>query len=305
MATLTVDLIKAQDDKTSGAIIEFLKDDAVFMDLAKKELDGIVTRDDEDAEKLAAGVDQAIKKGVLPGDLPPPEYEKIDVLGKTADQVADEIIAKLPKDSGCIMILVGLSGTGKGTTVDKIKAKMPKASTWSNGNCFRALTLLAATHCEQQKLDGFDPAVLTAENLATWAGMLEFGEFDGKFDIRINGLGIDARVSDIANTLLKEPKVGKNIPTVAKETQGEVVKFAGEACKKMGDAGTVVLLEGREQTLNFIPSPYRFCLTMSDTTIIGARRAAQRIAAITAPRVKDGDDLTVAIKAALAEVAAS
>ena len=26
---------------------------------------------------------------------------------------------------------------------------------------------------------------------------------------------------------------------------GQVVKFAGEACKKMGDAGTVVLLEGR------------------------------------------------------------
>ena len=31
---------------------------------------------------------------------------------------------------------------------------LPEASTWSNGNCFRALTLLAATHCEQQKLEG-------------------------------------------------------------------------------------------------------------------------------------------------------
>merc|ERR1711972_875683 len=121
--------------------------------------------------------------------------------------------------------------------------------------------------------------------------------------IRINGLGIDVKVSEVANTLLKEPKVSKNIPTVAEKTQGEVVKFAGDAVKKMGDDGTVVLLEGREQTLNFIPSPYRFCLTMSDTTVIGARRAAQRIAAVAAAKVAEGTDPQEAVKAALAEIA--
>eukprot|EP00928_Gymnodinium_smaydae_P058518 TRINITY_DN4171_c0_g1_i1.p2 TRINITY_DN4171_c0_g1~~TRINITY_DN4171_c0_g1_i1.p2 ORF type:complete len:382 (+),score=128.80 TRINITY_DN4171_c0_g1_i1:59-1147(+) len=303
---LTLEILKAQDDRTSGAIIEALKDDAVFQELSKKELDQIVARDAEDAEKLQIGVDEAIKKGVLPADLKPPEYTQIDVLGKTADQVADEIIAKLPKEGGCVMILVGLSGTGKGTTVDKMKAKLANASTWSNGNCFRSLTLLAATHCEKEGKE-FDGACLTAENLNTWANMLEFNSFDGKFDICIKGLGIDAKVSEIANTLLKEPKVAKNIPTVAKETQGEVVKFAGDAVKKMGEAGTVVLLEGREQTLNFIPSEYRFCLTMSDTTVIGARRAAQRIAAEANKNVKDGDSDQAAldcVKAALAVVAA-
>ena len=66
-------------------------------------------------------------------------------------------------------------------------------------------------------------------------------------------------------------------------TQGEVVKFAANATKTMGNDGTVVLLEGREQTLDFIPSPYRFCLTMQDTTPLGARRAAQRIAAAALP----------------------
>merc|ERR1719323_560047 len=109
--------------------------------------------------------------------------------------------------------------------------------------------------------------------------MLEFDQYDGKFDIRVNGLGLDVKVSEVANTLLKEPRVAKNIPAVAKETQGEVVKFAGDAVRKMGEAGTVVLLEGRHQTLDFIPSEYRFCLTMADPTVIGARRAAQRIAA--------------------------
>ena len=64
-----------------------------------------------------------------------------------------------------------------------------RAATWSNGNCFRALTLLAARHCEQEGKKDFDPSVLTAENLAKWVGMLEFGDFSGQFDIRINGLG--------------------------------------------------------------------------------------------------------------------
>lgn len=303
MATITMDVLKAQDDKTSTAVIECLKAEPAFAALSKKEMDSIIQRDEEDGEKLQAGVQQAMDKGVLPKDLEPPKYEQIDVLGKTADQVADEIIAKLPKGEGCVMILVGLSGTGKGTTVDKIKAKVANSSTWSNGNCFRSLTLLAATHCEQAGKEGFDPACLTPENLAAWAGMLEFGKFGEKFDIRVNGLGLDVKVSEVANTLLKEPKVAKNIPTVAEKTQGEVVKFAADAVQKMGASGTVVLLEGREQTLNFIPSPYRFCLMMSDTTVIGQRRAAQRIAAQTVGQVKEGDDLVAALKKTLSEIA--
>merc|ERR1719330_747500 len=135
--------------------------------------------------------------------------------------------------------------------------------------------------------------------------MLEFGNFGGKFDIRVNGLGLDARVSEVANTLLKDPKVAKNIPAIAKETQGEVVKFAGDAVQKMGEAGTVVLLEGRQQTLDFIPSEYRFCLTMADPTVIGARRAAQRIAADALGKLTDGDDVEEIVKASLEAVSKS
>merc|ERR1719215_780827 len=134
--------------------------------------------------------------------------------------------------------------------------------------------------------------------------MLEFDKFDGQFDTRINGLGIDCRVSQVSNTLLKEPKVGKNIPTVAEKTQGEVVKFAAEACAKMGKDGTVVLLEGREQTLNFIESPYRFCLTLSDPLVIGLRRAAQRVMATASAKAKEGDDVGALVKAALVEIKA-
>ena len=68
-----------------------------------------------------------------------------------------------------------------------------------------------------------------------------------------------------------------SIPTVAQWTQGEVVRFAGEAADKMRAAGCTVLVEGREQTLNHLRTPYRFELTLSDPTIIGVRRAAQRM----------------------------
>ena len=52
--------------------------------------------------------------------------------------------------------------------------------------------------------------------VSTWMSMLTFDKFNGKFDTRVKGLGLDYMVSDIQNTVLKEPKVGKNIPTVAK-----------------------------------------------------------------------------------------
>jgi len=277
---LTMDVLRAQDDKTSGAIIESLKDDQVFKDLAQTELNLIIHRDQEDADKLQAGVDEAIKKGVLPSDLKPPVYQQIDVLGKSADEVADVIIKKLPSDKGCVMILVGLSGTGKGTTVSKLERMLPRCTSWSNGNVFRTLTLLAVTKCEQQGI-AFTPDVLTPPFLAELVKCLSFGKFGsgGAFDIKVEGYGLNLLVSQVANTTLKEPKVGKNIPTVAKMTQGEVVKFAAGAADAMRADGMNVLMEGRAQTLNYVRTPHRFELTLPDPIIIGQRRAAQRMMA--------------------------
>lgn len=50
-----------------------------------------------------------------------------------------------------------------------------------------------------------------------------------------------------------------------------------------------VLLEGREATVNYVPTPYRYTLTMSDTTVLGQRRAAQRIAAKAMETVGEGE----------------
>ena len=157
---------------------------------------------------------------------------------------------------------------------------------WSNGNIFRSVTLLAATWCERQGLAEFDPdKALSKDNLQDYMTMLQFGKFQAdKFDTRIRGLGLELYVSEVQNTTLKEPKVSKNIPTVAESTQGEVVLFAASALQMLAADGWVVLLEGREQTVNYVPTPHRFTLTLSDGTLIGKRRAAQRLmgAAITA-----------------------
>ena len=87
------------------------------------------------------------------------------------------------------------------------------------------------------------------------------------------------------NTTLKEPRVGKNIPTVAKMTQacrphasvthrydtvtaalryrctspkqGEVIKFAAAAAEAMRADGFNVLMEGRAQTLDYVRAPSR------------------------------------------------
>ena len=130
-------------------------------------------------------------------------------------------------------------------------------------------------------MDGFDKEkALTKENLASFMDMLSFGKNDeGQYDTRIQGLGLDYYVSKVQNTELKSAKVSKNIPTVAEVTQGEVITFAARAVDILRQAGKMVLLEGREQTVNYVKTPHRFILMLSDESLIGKRRAAQRVMA--------------------------
>ena len=132
-------------------------------------------------------------------------------------------------------------------------------------------------------------------------------QFNGKFDTKISGLGLDLLVSEVQNTELKVPKVSRNIPTVAKVTQGEVILFAADAIRQMGEAGMVVLLEGREQTVNYVRTPLRFTLTLSDDTLIGKRRAAQRLGAAALSAVSDGateEDIASTLDAELKKMVA-
>tara|TARA_B110001452_G_scaffold177229_1_gene148649 strand:- start:150 stop:1172 length:1023 start_codon:yes stop_codon:yes gene_type:complete len=272
---LTLAVLKEADDQSTGAILHAFRDDAAFKAFSTSEMEGIMQRDQEDDDKLAAGILMAVQKGVVEPIPPVEPLTSINVLGKTADAVASEIMRKLPS-SGCVLVLQGLSGTGKGTTVAKLQSLLPRAVSWSNGNVFRSLTLLALAYCEQQGVK-FSQSALTPQVLAKLTACLSFGKHNGEFDIRISGFGYDMLVSEVANTTLKEGKIGKNIPTVAKMTQGEVIKFAAGAAEAMRQDGMNVLMEGRAQTLNYVRTPHRFELMLSEPLIIGMRRAAQRM----------------------------
>lgn len=283
-------VLQQQDAVASSAVIEHFKDVGNFCKLAKNEGELILKRDAEDDVKLQAGIKIALDKGVIPRDYEPEPYITIDVNGKSPSQVVEEILTHCGDTSkGVVIVLCGLSGVGKGTTVSCLAKTMDKVHCWSNGNIFRVLTLLAATWAEQNGTDL--AAALTPENLATFMTYISFGKFrDDAFDTRICGLGYDAFVSDICNTVLKEPKVAANIPTVAEVTQGEVINFAADAIKTMCAAGMSVLLEGREATVNFVRSPSRFILTISDTELLGRRRAAQRVMAQALKDLKQSQD---------------
>jgi hypothetical protein len=235
---LSYEVLKQQDATTTNAIIDAFSADASFTALAAAETEGILARDAEDASKLAAGIILAVDKGVLEAEPPIEPTTRIDVLGKSVDEVCDIILDQLgdAPESGCIFVLSGLSGTGKGTTVARLQALLPRAIAWSNGNVFRSLTLLALEHC-------------AAEGLAFCKN--EAGAFDIRIVVSEDEMLL---VSEVQNTLLKQPRIGKNIPTVAKMTQGEVIKFAAECAGSMRADGMNVLIEGRTQTLDYVRS---------------------------------------------------
>ena len=265
---------------TSTRVVEQLQANPSFEALSISEGRDIQLRDDEDACKLNDGVNYSISKGVIAKDHGASVPIQINVVGKTADEVADFIAKSLPqsnKGEGSVVVLVGLSGTGKGTTVKKLQGILPNVITWSNGNAFRALTHLIVTEAGKDKLTKED---VTPERVKAAVEKLSFERFEENgnvtFDVVIEK---KTRVAHVQNTILKTPTISSNVPTVAEQTQGEVILFARSAVEALRQNGHNVILEGRAQTLNYIPTEYRFELVMPDVKLLGQRRAAQRVIA--------------------------
>ena len=134
--SLTMELLAAGDAKCTAAIIDTLAAVPAFITFAAKETEQTLERDRQDAEKLSAGIAQAVSRGVLRANPPVEPLTKIDVLGKSVEQVCQGILDTLgdAPNQGCVLVLSGLSGTGKGTTTAALQATLPKCAVWSNGN---------------------------------------------------------------------------------------------------------------------------------------------------------------------------
>lgn len=269
-------ILRQQDDVCSSYVMQLLHSNSAFHKLAASEGRRIVERDAEDERKLASGIALAFDKGILTTRPKVCPAIPINVMGLSAKQVTDKILHHLPSHVGNVIVLQGLSGTGKGTTVAKLCQELPRSVTWSNGNVFRSYTYLCD---EMLATEGKDmtEANLTEELLANVVRRVTFDKCDDNhFQMMIDH---SVRVSSIENTLLKTKRMSSQVPMVAEKMQGEVIRFGMSAVRQLSEDGFNVILEGRAQTLNFIPTSTRFELVIPDVTILGERRAAQRVMA--------------------------
>ncbi|GMI43645.1 hypothetical protein TrCOL_g2915 [Triparma columacea] len=299
----------------SNAIIQSLSANPAFLTFSSSEGAAIASRDAEDGSMLSAGIALSMSTGVLSdSDRSTAPTTTITVDSKTPDEVASIIMSSLPSTpstSGRVITIVGLSGVGKGTTVTSLRSLLSstrsdgdvdKVLAWSNGNVFRSLTLLTSLHMKETGKTDVEETISgpgSSDLKASMMSMLSFQKnpTTNQLDTRITGYGVDYWVSDIQTTELKGPLVSGKIPTVAKATQGEVVKFVKTAVKLLTEDGIDVIVEGREETVSFVGTEHRFELRMEDGTVIGKRRAAQRLAGAFEKRgVGDvGDEETIRI----------
>ena len=116
--TLSYSLLSEQNANTTTAIITHFANNPSFLALSSAEGKQILERDEEDAQKLQKGIEYAKSKGVIDPNFVAEDYITVDVLGKSPDDVADEILGKVraQEGEGGVVVLVGLSGTGKVST---------------------------------------------------------------------------------------------------------------------------------------------------------------------------------------------
>ena len=297
--------LQLQDDRTTSRIIAVLRDDPNFHALSIMEGQALIDRDHLDNEKLRQGICYAVANGTLPPKGTTAAPQRIQVIGKTSDEICATILKAVDihgEDTrGKIITLQGLSGTGKGTTAKKIAARLPQTITWSNGNVFRCLTVCllrdAAGLGPNDSLESLSEADLPAAqiNPLSISKCMQYLKFDfcpdrdgAHCDIHIDiPEGPSLHVCAIQNTILKYPSVARFVPLVAEKSQGEVIQFTLAAIRTItATHGWNVLIEGRNETLNYIDTPHRFELVLgtpemteeSAVLLLGQRRAAQRVA---------------------------
>lgn len=263
-------------------IISRLKHDNRFKQLSRYELESIQCRDKEDADKIKSGIEYSINKNYISPIGKLPQYCPIIADNKTTEEICSDIQKQLKKTNGKKepLILVGLSGTGKGTTAKALHQHIKQSLLWSNGNIFRIIYW----QCLDRGItkNKYQQGKITDEDIdATILKILD------KVSVQIVNEKIDIictthdgknyHIHEIENSILKDPSVESMVEFLAGKTQGHVINFARKSVDTLSKK-SMMILEGRKETLNFIPSNNRFELVIRDQSVLGMRRAAQKIA---------------------------
>lgn len=275
---LTGSLLQAGDDKAINALVSWFECDGTFQMLACKQFEEILQQDKEESVRAAAGLRMAVARGLIPAK---PEVEpafSIDVSQYLADEVAAMVIQELgdATEQGRVLVVNGLDGTGKTTLINKLRKILPRTVCWSDDNLFRALTLLALQQSDPRS-HRITVEALTPEVLSDLLSSLSFGIFNEKYDIQIVGSDSSVLVSEIADTVLREARLEENLSIITQLMRGEVIKFSADAVEVMRASGLNVLIAGRAQMLNYIPTAHRFELTIPDPLVLGGRQVARRL----------------------------
>jgi len=257
----------------SQRIVEWLSGHALFQSLSHKEGLLLEERDREDGFKLKEGIDIARKKGLIPEHEGTIYWTRIDVDGKLPGEIYQEIMQHCSfTHPGKVLAISGDSGVGKGTLVDELLARIENSEKWSNGDIFRILTYFSL----QENPDLLkNPDSLAEKDFSPFCSRIHI-EQEG--DIRVDLPGGLKPLDEIKNNLLKETAINRALPSVARYTQGEVISIVNRYLEK--NQRKQLILEGRKETLNPIKADYRIELKLKDPSVLGKRRAAQKLAAL-------------------------
>ena len=283
-------MLRDSSDKTTRYILAYIEASSntslqsLFQSLAEKEQVLLTQRDEVDKVQLQRGIELSIKKGIIPAN---PVSGKIERLVITPDTTVDETVERmmnifpfyareLKSLKDLVITLQGLSGVGKGTTVTCLKRIFKNLIIWSNGDCFRALTYLVYKECGNMEKSAIEEKLLNIEFIQKLCDRLDYvyDDSSNQWDICIDG---KIKLNTIRNTELKKSYISTLVPLVASYTQGEVINFVNKIIKNLKKYNYPFILEGRKETLQYINADMKFELVLTNPSILGQRRAAQRV----------------------------
>jgi cytidylate kinase len=261
---------KLSDFQATQEIIILLSEFDDFKRISLNELNLLEKRDEEDREKLRKGILRSLRNGVIKEPDYKIEWVTVPVDNKLPDVICNEVLSKIDLNrKGITITICGDSGVGKGTLVSHLEKNLPNCKKWSNGDIFRLITFLVLNQLGKDKVNENDLEEINFTEL------VKLVEINDKNEIIIESDGKTLYLEKIKNGLLKEDPININLPTIAKCTQGEVVLIANRYIRSNNES--IILAEGRKETLDYVHSDYRFEIKMINKGELGQRRTSQKI----------------------------